>query len=67
MMEVLLYIWLTGWIGTGAYQHYKCETDPPKRVISKGECKTIGWVSGALWPVGVVVTAKDKLKEQESE
>lgn len=58
-MEILLYVYLAGWLGTSTYGVVQCQE--PMRVITKGECRTIAVVAGAVWPVIVV----NHLKEAE--
>jgi len=61
MISTILLVYAMGWVGATGYNSYRCETDPPQRAISKGECHAIGVVGGAVWPALVVsrITEKD--------
>lgn len=61
-LEILLYVWLTGWAGSSSYMIYDCYSGEPSRVISRNECAAIGAVMGAAWPVPVYNHVKRKFR-----
>lgn len=49
-MEILLYLYLGGWIGVSSVEWQKCNTQT-SRVITKGECKASAAIGGVIWPI----------------
>jgi hypothetical protein len=50
-LEVLLFVYLAGWVGTSSYQAYQC--DDSHRHMTKSECRVVAAVGGSMWPAMV--------------
>lgn len=50
-LEILLYAYLAGWLGTSSYGIYQCGDSG---MLTKTECRVVAVVAGAAWPAIVV-------------
>lgn len=55
-LEVVLYAYLAGWLGTSAIGVANC--DDSSRVVTKNECRVGAALSGAIWPALLISKLK---------